>query len=365
MVRAKKKQPTLDQTLKNVYYTPKHASSYGGINAIKRVVPKKYKKQVQPWLSQQDTYTLHKPVRYKFRRRRIIVGGIDHQWQADLVDVSRLSKFNKGIKFLLTCIDVLSKYAWVVPLKNKTGQSLVDAFRRIFKSGRRPLTLQTDKGTEFTNRVFQKFLRENHVGFFTSENEDIKASIAERFNRTLKTKMWKYFTKHDTLVYHDVLEDLVRSYNHSYHRSIKTQPAMVDQTNQEEIWQNLYGSSTMSSDPPKFKVGDHVRISKAKRTFKKGYLPNWTREIFTVVKCHPGNPPVYVLQDYQGEVLQGTFYAQELQKVVITADKLYKIESIVDERKRGKQIQYMVKWEGYPASFNSWINKSELRKYKG
>ena len=365
MARGKKKQ-LLEQTLKKVYYTPSHASSYGGINAIKRVVPKKYKKQVQPWLSQQDTYTLHKPVRYRFPRRRIIVGGIDHQWQADLVDVSRLSKYNKGTKYLLTCIDVLSKYAFVVPLKNKTGQSLVDAFHQIFKSGRRPLALQTDKGTEFTNRVFQKYLHDNNVDFFTTENEDIKCSIAERFNRTLKTKMWKYFTKHDTLVYHDVLVDLVKSYNHSYHRSIKTQPVLVNETNQEEIWQNLYGSSMMMSPGrQKFQVGDHVRISKAKRTFKKGYLANWTREIFTVVKCHPGNPPVYVLQDYKGEILQGTFYSQEIQKVTVTADKLYKIEAIIKERKRGKQTQCLVKWEGYPATFNSWINKSDLKKYKG
>ena len=365
MGRAKKKHAQLDQTLKRVYYTPKHASSYGGVRAIERVVPSKYKKQVQPWLRQQDTYTLHKPVRYRFPRRRIIVGGIDHQWQADLVDVSRLSKYNKGIKYLLTCIDVLSKYAWVVPLKNKTGQSLVVAFKVIFKTGRKCLALQTDKGGEFINRIFQKFLRDHEVTFFTTENEDIKASLAERLNLTIKSKIWKYFTKHDTLVYHDILPAVVWSYNHSYHRSIKTQPALVNHKNQEEIWQRLYGSPTPHPHPRKFQVGDHVRISKAKRTFKKGYLPNWTREIFTVVKYHPGNPPVYKLQDARGEVLQGTFYTQELQKVIITADKLYKIESIVDERKRGRQTQYLVKWEGYPATFNSWINKSELRKYKG
>ena len=102
----------LDKTLSKVYYTPKHAASYGGVHAIQRQVNNtRTKKQVPQWLSQQDTFTLHKPVRYRFPRRRVIVGGIDHQWQADLVDVSRLSKYNKGIKFLLTCIDVLSKYA--------------------------------------------------------------------------------------------------------------------------------------------------------------------------------------------------------------------------------------------------------------
>jgi len=145
---AKKKTTKLEKWLNLVYYTPKHAASYGGIRAVQREVNKKKKTKLQPvqkWLSQQDTYTLHKPVRYKFQRRRVIVGGIDHQWQADLVDVSRLSKYNKGIKFLLTCIDVLSKHAWVFPLQDKTGKSLVAAFEYIFQLGRQPLSLQTDK----------------------------------------------------------------------------------------------------------------------------------------------------------------------------------------------------------------------------
>ncbi len=362
----KKKQTQLDKTLNKVYYTPKHAASYGGVQAIERVVAgRKQKKKVKAWLRQEDTYKLHKPIQRNFQRRRVVVGGIDHQWQADLVDVARISKHNKNIKFLLTCIDVLSKYAWVVPLKDKTGKSLVAAFELIFQTGRQPLALQTDKGTEFTNKLFQKFLKDHTVTFFTTHNEETKASIAERFNRTIKTKMWKYFTRHDTLVYHDILQDLVWSYNHTYHRSIKTQPALVNVSNQEEIWQRLYAPADTPVPRFKFRVGDHVRISKVKRTFKKGYLPNWTREIFTVVECRFGEPPVYVLRDEHGDVLAGTFYSQELQKVVSTTHKVYKIEAILNERKKGKTTQHLVKWEGYPTSFNTWLNSRDLRKYKG
>jgi transposase InsO family protein len=140
------------------------------------------------------------------------VYGIDHQWQADLVDLGKSASYNKGFKYLLTCIDVLSRYAWIVPLKNKTGKTLKEAFQVIFKSGRQPIRLQTDKGTEFTNRVFQKFLKENDVHFFTTYNEETKASIVERFNRTLKTKMWKYFTHRETIIYIDVLSEMVESY---------------------------------------------------------------------------------------------------------------------------------------------------------
>ncbi len=146
---AKQKKTQLEKWLHHVYYTPKQASSYGGVQSVQREVNKKKKttiQSVQKWLSQQDTYTLHKPVRYKFRRRQTIVGGIDHQWQADLVDMTSLSIHNNGIKYLLTCVDVLTRFGWVQPLTNKTGKSLVAAFTKIFQTGRKPLALQTDKG---------------------------------------------------------------------------------------------------------------------------------------------------------------------------------------------------------------------------
>jgi len=177
--------------------------------------------------------------------------------------------------------------------------------------------------------------------------------------------MWKFFTKHDTLVYHNILQDLVQSYNHTYHRSIGMPPASVTSKNQEEVWQRLFGSSTIQVSTCKFQVGDRVRISKAKRTFKKGYLPNWTREVFTIVECRTTKPPVYVLQDERGENLKGTFYEQELQKVMMSTKKVYKIEHVVDQRKKGHTTQYLVKWEGYPPSFNTWVNARDLRKYKG
>jgi transposase InsO family protein len=145
----------------------------------------------------------------------VVVYRIDHQWQANLVDLGKLAFYNKGFKYLLTCIDVLSRYAWVVPLKDKTGKTLKEAFQVIFKMGQQPIRLQTDKGTEFTNRIFQKFLNEHDVHFFTTYNEETKANIVERFNRTLKTKMWKYFTYRETLPYVDVLSDMVASYNHT------------------------------------------------------------------------------------------------------------------------------------------------------
>merc|ERR1712002_251379 len=102
--------------------------------------------------------------------------------------------------------------------------------------------MQTDKGSEFTNRIVQAFLKKKTIDFFVTENET-KASIVERFNRTLKEKMWKYFTHRNTVKYMPVLQKLVTSYNNSYHRSIKTKPALVNKSNEGIVWKNLYKKS--------------------------------------------------------------------------------------------------------------------------
>ena len=138
--------------------------------------------------------------------------------------------------------------------------------------------------------------------------------------------MWKYFTKYQTLRYLDVVQHLVDSYNASYHRSIGVSPTEVNVVNQEKVWQRLYGNEKNSTIEPGLKVDDRVRISKAKRMFKKGYLPNWSDDIFTVKSVHRTDPPVYRLLDDQGSQIEGTFYEPELQKVVVTKDKVYGIE---------------------------------------
>ena len=169
---------------------------------------------VAEWLSEQDAYTLHKPARRHFKRRRVIVGGLRQQWQADLVDLSNLKKDNDGMTFLLTVIDVFSKVAWCVPMKNKSAASLVAALTSTFSKGW-PKTLQTDQGLEFLNKSVQALLKKHGIHHFSTHNAETKASIVERFNRTLKTRMWRYFTKHQTWRYIDVLQDLVQSYNNT------------------------------------------------------------------------------------------------------------------------------------------------------
>ena len=323
--------------LSDYYFDTKRPVAFTNRLALYREAKKRYPslalRQVKTWLQSKDTYTLHKPVHYNFPRNRVIVPGIDDQWQADLVDISSLARFNKGYKFLLTCTDVFSKFAWVVPPKNKRGISLVNGFQSILDLGRSPEKLQTDKETEFLNRNFQSLLEENSIHFFTTNNE-LKASVVERFNHTLKTHMWKYFTAKNSRVYIDILQDIVQGYNNSYHRSIGRAPASVSLLNVGQVRRKLYGKSwTKPGRKFKFKLGDQVCISKSHCTFRKDYLPSWSQEIFTVTKIIPRVPPVYRLQDYVEYEIEGVFYAEELQKVH-KSDDIYNIEKILAEKKK-------------------------------
>ncbi|KAI8499057.1 hypothetical protein Bbelb_235100 [Branchiostoma belcheri] len=354
--------------LHGVYYDPRHPAGYSGVGRLHRAVGSKFgisRKQVGEWLQSQDPYTLHKPIRRRFERARVIVGGMNDQFQADLVDMSSLSRHNDVYRYLLTCIDIFSKYAWVVPIKDKKGTTLVEAFQTILaKDGRKPRCLQTDQGTEFLNRHFQTLLKKEGIEFFTTFNVETKASVVERFNRTLKTKMWKYFTAVNTNRYIDVLDDLVWAYNHSHHRSIKRAPVDVNRKNENVVWYTLYGDRgtprprkvRKPAHTFRFEIGDWVRLSKSKMRLEKGYTPNWTDELFTIWKRIPRHPPVYRVKDYHGEELKGTFYEEELQKVAKKDDDIYQVEVVLDKRRRGKKTEYLVKWKGYPSKFNSWAS---------
>ena len=188
----------INTLLKKLYYNVNSVSAFTGKENVYRAAKNQLstitRRDVDDWFSKQLTYTLHKPARHNFPRNKTIVMSIDEQWQADLCDMASRAKDNDGHTFLLTVIDCFSKFAWVEPLMNKSGSEILNALKRILKrSGRAPQRLQTDKGSEFLNAQVQRFLKEQKIEFFTT-NSEMKAAIVERFNRTLKNKMWKYFT---------------------------------------------------------------------------------------------------------------------------------------------------------------------------
>ena len=189
-------------------------------------------------------------------------------WAADLADMQLISKFNKGFKFLLCVIDIYSKCAWVVPLKDKKGASIVNAFQSILKkSNRKPNKIWVDKGGEFCNRSMKSWLEKNDIEMYSTHNEG-KSVVAERFIRTIKNKIYKCMTSISKNVYIDKLDDIVHKYNNKKHRTIKMKPIDVKDNTYIDF------SKEVNDNDPKFKVGDHVRISKYKNIFAKGYTPN-------------------------------------------------------------------------------------------
>ena len=316
----------INQNSMEEYFNPSNPAAFGGVLPL-AIKSKQNVKSVKDWLSAQDAYTLHKPIRRKYKRRKTITLGINDLWQMDLVDLSSLAKFNDRFTFLLTCIDNFSKKAQVIPLKNKKGSTVCEAFQTMITS-EKPKLLQSDKETEFLNAEFQTLLKLNNIKHYTSQNDDIKASIVERFNRTLKTKMYRYFTYSGNYRYLDILPQLVEAYNNSYHRSIGMTPNEVDETNKCDVRDKLFPNLLVSNCSFKFDVGDRVRISETRRVFKKGYLPNWTIEIFTIKTRYPTSPPTYEIQDYNLEPVLGKFYETELQKV-IKVDNVYKIDKVL------------------------------------
>ena len=207
-------------------------------------------------------------------------------------------------------------HGWYL-LKIKLEKNFSNCFQICVKKWTMSKSLQTVKGTEFKNKEFQNFLK-NKIHFFTTENPETKASIVERFQRTLKTRMWKYLTHHRTLRYVDILPKLVHGYNHAYHRSIKCAPVSVTLKNEPQVSKNLYGKSNSKKGKPKFKVDDFVRINKTKYTFDKGYLPNWTQELFQILAVVKTQTPItHKIKDLEGEVVKGTFCAHELQSDLV------------------------------------------------
>ncbi len=309
-----------DETLRTLYYDPNHPASYGSVSdlylAAKNISPNISLAYVKRWLLSQNVYTLHAPLRKRFRRRKTIAPGMYYQMQMDLVDLSSISNKNDGIKFLLTAIDIFSRKAFVVPLKTKKATEVRNAIAHIFTNYPPVKYLQTDLGKEFYNRAVKNLLSKLGVTLF-STSSDTKCALVERFNRTLKTRMFRYFTANDTVTYVPILQKLVSAYNNRKHRSIGVSPNRVTLTNQSLIWRKQYHRYLLGYRKGKFKysVGDKVRISKLARQFRKGYLPAYQEEVFVVHLRLSTVPVTYKLRDANEEILIGSFYEPELQLV--------------------------------------------------
>lgn len=297
---------------------------------------------------------LHKPARRKYPTRRVILKGISDLVQSDLVDLQLYSKHNRGYKYIMTIINCFTKVADAFPLKSKTGAEVAKALKSyFFKKNRRVKLFQTDLGTEFYNPKVEKLLQSYNIKHYSTYS-DKKASIVERFNRTLKGMMWRRFTAQGTYKWINMLGDLIKRYNNTFHRSIGMKPSQVNSSNEDVVRQRLNTIKRSHVRRPRFSVGDKVRISKQKMIFDKAYLPSWTNEIFEIQNVQPTIPPTYLLVDGRGETLKGSFYEPELMKS--KSGDVYPVERVL--RRKGDKV--LVRWLGYDKSHDSWILKNQI-----
>jgi len=324
---------------------------------------------------------IHKPIRKVKNRRRVRVSAKDETWSMDLVDMSEWKKDNDGEKYMLTVVDVFSRFAFARPMLTKSANDTFAAFIDIVdSSGRRPQKIWVDQGTEFYNSTFKKWMKVNGktamvegkpvttpVVMYSTFGES-KSVIVERFNKTLKTKMWHYFTEANTRRWVDELPRLISWYNKRVHSTLGMSPWEASKVkNKEKVYKihnPVHSESSESGIKRKahYSIGDVVRISRIKGIFEKGYLPNFSREVFTVVEVQVpfslDEPITYKLRDRFGEVLQGSFYDAELGPVKYPDVLL--VEKVLKEKKVGGEKHLLVKWLGYSEKMNTWIPESSV-----
>ena len=364
-----------EEYLSTIYYDPAHPASFAGPNKLFQEVKNEGRfnislNRIRKWLQNQEVYSIHRPLRRKFARNRVVVNGIDDQWDFDLMDMSALAKKNDGVKYLLLVIDIFSKYIFVRPLNNKTVSEVVKAFKSIFAEGRRPKLARSDKGSEFKGQLLKLF-KDLGIHHFVTQNEG-KANYAERCIRTLKNSIYRYLSHTQKERYIEKLPDLVSSYNQSFHSTICMAPSEVNKSNERGLWWYMYWPKTKNVKPHKisepkstrfkFKAGDTVRITGLKNPFTKEFHQKWSSEIFKISKrARRDGIPIYKLVDFLSEDIKGSFYHSELQKVSLKEDKLWKIEKILrTKRPKGKPKEYLMRWLHWPKKFDSWVKASDI-----
>lgn len=347
----------------------KHPISFSGINNVERYYPHVKRAVIEDALAGLDTYTLFreekKPPKYNpifVRRKRQIL-------QSDLIDLSSLSAENNNIRYLLVLIDTFSRFVWIEPLKTKTTSEVLDKFKSLLPKLNitTNCSLMTDQGGEYVNKHFQSFLRKHKINSIVPNN---KCPHVERFNRTFQNILYKYMEENQTKKYIDKLQDFVHLYNNRYHRIIKTTPFKAENPDNYETvlaaLEQYYAKNKRKNEiKPKFKLGDHVRITAKKTMFHKGYYQTFKPKLYKIseVLTHL-IIPMYRLEDLEtGAEEAGTWYSNELQLVSKDyKDTLFKIEKIVKYRGKGNQKEALVKWQYWPESENSWVKVSEIEQ---
>ncbi|VDI83172.1 Hypothetical predicted protein [Mytilus galloprovincialis] len=359
--------------LQEIYFIPSNPASFSGPDKLYNYVQEegKYKiskYKIRKWLQSQEPYSLQRPFRRPQNRTEIVVAGIDDQWSADLMDMVKFSKHNKEYKYVLVVIDVFSKYLWLRKLKDKKGESVATAFQDIFKTGRVPNRIRTDMGQEFKAKRVQTVFKKEEINHLYALNE-VKASVSARVIKTIKAKIYRYFSYNQSYRYIDKLQSFADGYNHTIHSTIDMAPIEVKKENAETVRLSKYFSRPHSGKLKKiyhfrFKLGDRVRLTYLRNIFSREYDKKWTGEVFTISgRFWRSMTPLYRIKDYHGDEISGSYYQSELQQINVKNNSLWKIEKVLKTKGRGPYKQYYIKWLNWPTKFNSWVKASDVKDF--
>ena len=351
----------MDEKINKDYVADK-PYSFGGKYRLYDVYDKDH---VNKALFKSDVYSRFKQHRRAKTFSPIYVYKKRELFQSDVVFFTRpeLVKANNGYKYLFTTIDVFSKMAWVYPMKENKCAVVMECFKDILeKCGEPPERLNTDRGSELICKKFAAFLKEKKIHHYLSYSLR-KCPVVERFNLTLQRLLYKMMKQNNSYEWTKYVDPAMNIYLNRRHRTIKMTPLDAEKDENESIVRTTYWKRYMKADikkkKAKFSVGDSVRIFKERGTFHRGYMEDFTEEIFTVSKVLINLPvPRYKLKEYNGEELVGSFFEDEL--VRYDAPEFYQID-VIKSRGKGRKKEYLVHYRGWPSSYDEWKKASEMK----
>jgi len=339
------------------YYNLDEPTAYSSIVPIKKSLNNKFStNDVRRILSKEFAYSLHKPRRYKFERLKNVPEGYWYSTQTDLGDFQKLAGENDNYKYILIIVDVLSRQIRAVPVLTKHSKNMITAFDELFK--KIPVKIEScysDNGFEFVSKPMVEYFKNKEIKKMSSKAAEVKASLAERALRTLKTRLYAYFEAQGTNRWIDVLDKFVDAINNSVNRTLGVAPATINSKNWFSVWKKFYSAKKSIKEKTYFKVGDHVRVAIQHKVFDKGYNSNFSDEVFRISKIFKSNPLTFQVVDANEETIEGKFYKNEFS--LSHPETSYRIERVLKTRKKKGVVEHFVKWKNLPASHNSWIQE--------
>lgn len=371
----------MEKTLTRLYTDPKEPSAFSGIEKLLAAARQHYpyitRNRILQFLQKQHTYTLFKPTKTRFKRLRTIPTGWHSDWQCDLMHMSTQKRVNKSYRYILVCIDVLSRYIFLEPLRNKSTASMKSAFESIFSrsphlpwrlysgkrnEGKKSKLKLVDAGTEFVSKELREFFKQNSIEKVEACTHPVlHATLAERAIRTVREKLNRYLYENRTIYWHSILPDIEHAINHSIHSVTKQRPVDINHKNAEKVWQQLYAGAFQVSHAkkkPRFEKGATVRVSNQRQTFKKG-SNTFSDEIYRICRVLSWREPhVYEVEHLTNKSVKGYYYDSEL--CAVSWDSMWQVERVLKTRRTKNTTEYFVKWKTRPSKDNCWIRASDL-----